>query len=153
MLFHLSLNHLLEFLVDFFFPNLEASFFLLADTSWEKIPCFVNSTCFVMVPCHLIVQILSPCIEHPGLNLIALNHVGQVDVLVSECKRLKWIYIPLVHRYLLPIAAKFVANYAESLKFIMTALVEARIFVQLPKWLVCLVALMLQYKLIKYLTC
>lgn len=79
----------------------------------------------MVVPRHFIIQILTPRIEYSSLDLIALDHVRQVDVLVAERKRLERVDVPLVKRDFLAVAAQFVADDAECFKFVMTALVEA----------------------------
>lgn len=103
----------------------------------------------MVVPRHLIVQILTPCIEHASLDLVALNHVGQVDVVVPEGKWLQRVDVPLMQSNLLTVAAQFVTDDAERLQLVVTALIEARVLVQFSERLVHLVSLVLQNELIE----
>ena len=56
-------------------------------------------------------HILAPSIENAGLNPIAVNHVLQVDILVSVGQRFQGADIPVMKGYFLSITAKFVANH------------------------------------------
>lgn len=68
----------------------------------------------MLVPGHLVVEILAPSIENAGLNLVALNHVRKVHVLMSKCQGLESGNIPLLQSDFLSIDSHFVTNHTES---------------------------------------
>ena len=86
-----------------------------------------------MVPRHLVVEILAPGVKDSGLDLVALDHVREIDVVVAEGQRLQRVDVPLVQRNFLSVAPQFVANDAEGLEFVVATLIEARVLVELSK--------------------
>lgn len=107
-----------------FLPDLEGALRFLSDTFGEKVPCFVNGTSLLLVSIHLVIEVLAPSVENAGLDLIALNHVRDVDVLVPKSQWLKCTHIPLMKCSLLPVHTDFVAYHTECLQLIVAVRVE-----------------------------
>lgn len=77
-------------------PDGECSLLLGLDAPSDEEPRLINRTGFMLVPCHLIVLILSPSVENASLDLVALDHVCDVNILLPESQRLESILIPLM---------------------------------------------------------
>ena len=106
------------------FPYLECTFLLLFHASSQNIPRFVDRTGLVLVSRHLVIEILPPCIENAGLNLVTFDHVRDVHILVTEGQWFQCIHIPLMEGRLLPIHSNFITDHAEGFQFIVTILIE-----------------------------
>ena len=107
-----------------FLPDLEGALRFLSDAFGEEVPCFVNGAGLLLVTIHLVIKVLAPSVENAGLDLVALDHVRDVDVLVPKSQWLKRTHIPLMKCSLLPVHTDFVAYHTESFQFIMTVRVE-----------------------------
>ncbi len=78
----------------------------------------------MLIPRHLVILILAPSVENAGLNLVALDHVRDINILVLKLQRLQSIHIPLMKCFLLQGIANFIADHAEGLEFIMAISIE-----------------------------
>lgn len=78
------------------FPDSHGPFDLLVCASVHEEPDPLNGIGLEHVPIHLILLVLLPSIEHSGLELVGLNHNGDVLVLLSCAEGLKSVVVPLV---------------------------------------------------------
>ena len=117
----------------FILPNRKCSFLFRFHASADEPPRFVNSTGLMLITSHLVILILPPRIENTGLYLIALDHVGQVYVLIFKFQRFQCIFVPLMESCFLLIRSDFVANHGKRFELVLTILVELRVLVQLSE--------------------
>lgn len=121
----------------FLLPNVQSSLFLLYAASAEHVPDPFDSIGFEVVGIHFVPLVLSPGVEHFGLELITVDDDGDIVILDSGLQGSESLDVPLVQSLALSVLAKFEQYVCESAEFIMTIPVESGVFNHLCVSILC----------------